>query len=61
VTRWDPDDAADPLGVPKEIMDEIYALRHEVNELHERVDFAERLLAGRGESGGGGPTTRGLP
>jgi hypothetical protein len=27
------------------------ALRHEVAELHERVDFAERLLAQRQEQG----------
>lgn len=46
VRRWDPQDP-DDLGLPKEIMDEIYALRSEVNELHERVDFAERLLSGR--------------
>lgn len=46
VSRWEPREM-DDLGVPKEIMDEIYALRNEVNELHERVDFAERLLSGK--------------
>jgi hypothetical protein len=49
VRRWDPEET-EQLGVPREIMDEIYALRGEVNELQERVDFAERLLANRSES-----------
>jgi hypothetical protein len=49
VRRWDPEEL-DALGVPKEIMDEIYALRAEVNELQERVDFTERLLASRSET-----------
>ena len=44
VSRWEAREMGD-LGVPKEIMDEIYALRNEVNELHERVDFTERLLS----------------
>ena len=38
--------AADP-----ELAAEVDALRHEVAELHERVDFAERLLAQRQEPG----------
>lgn len=43
-----------------ELLAEVEALRHEVAELHERVDFAERILSanherpelGRGESVG---------
>jgi hypothetical protein len=38
--------AADP-----ELAAEVDALRHEVSELHERMDFAERLLAQRPEPG----------
>jgi hypothetical protein len=34
-----------------ELLAEVDALRHEVAELHERVDFAERLLAQRQEPG----------
>mgnify|MGYP001217497953 CR=1 FL=1 len=41
ISRWEPE------GVPQELLDEIYALRTEVNELHERVEFNERLLAER--------------
>lgn len=33
------------LGGQAELLEEIAALRHEVSELAERVDFAERLLA----------------
>jgi len=50
VSRWDAHEQ-DQLGVPQEIMDEIYSLRHDVTELQERVDFAERLLASKSESG----------
>ncbi len=46
VTRWDPEQA-EMSRIPQELMDELYALRTEVNELHERVDFSERLLAER--------------
>jgi hypothetical protein len=34
-----------------ELLAEVDALRAEVSELHERVDFAERLLAQRQEPG----------
>lgn len=34
-----------------ELLAEVDALRSEVSELHERVDFAERLLAQRQEPG----------
>jgi len=33
------------------IMDEVEALRHEVAEVNERVDFAERLLAKQSDVG----------
>lgn len=46
LSAWDPDEArAQSLGVPQEILDELDALRADVNELNERLDFAERLLA----------------
>lgn len=45
VVRWDPDDASDLGDVPQEVIEELVNLRHEVNELAERLDFAERLLA----------------
>jgi hypothetical protein len=41
---------AQPAQDP-ELLAEVDALRHEVAELHERVDFAERLLAQRQEPG----------
>ena len=55
ISRWDPEQN-ELNGVPQELMDELYALRTEVNELHERVDFAERLLA---ERSGGSETPAG--
>ena len=46
VSLWDPEDSnAMGAGIPQELLDEIDTLRHEVAELSERVDFAERLLA----------------
>jgi hypothetical protein len=46
LTSWDPDEARNrSLGVPQELLDEIDALRGEVTDLGERLDFAERLLA----------------
>ena len=47
VTRWDPEQSELGAGIPQELLEEIYSLRTEVNELHERVDFTERLLAER--------------
>jgi hypothetical protein len=46
VSRWDPEEI--PRGdsaLPAEVFDELAALRSEVAELAERLDFAERLLA----------------
>ena len=46
VALWDPADAtALAAGVPQELLDEVEALRREVSELAERLDFTERLLA----------------
>jgi len=46
VRRWDPEEASRGGSVPAEVLDELDLLRHQVAELAERVDFAERLLAG---------------
>ena len=44
VSRWDPEvSRAETLS--SEVLDELSALRSEVAELAERLDFAERLLA----------------
>lgn len=45
VVRWDPDDSQELGEVPQEVIEELVNLRLEVNELAERLDFAERLLA----------------
>jgi TM2 domain-containing membrane protein YozV len=46
VSLWDPEEATHfPGEIPQEILDELSALRSEVSELAERVDFTERLLA----------------
>lgn len=45
VRRWDPEEALPAGPMPAEVLDELDALRHQVAELAERVDFAERLLA----------------
>jgi TM2 domain len=44
VSRWDPETASDNR-VSAEVLEELAALRSEVAELAERMDFAERLLA----------------
>jgi TM2 domain len=45
VTRWDPEEASPGGQLPHQVLDELDALRAEVAELSERLDFAERLLA----------------
>ncbi len=46
VSLWDPEDSnLMGAGIPQELLDEVDTLRHEVAELSERLDFAERLLA----------------
>ena len=44
VSRWDPEYAL-PAAPSEALLEEVEALRAEVSELAERVDFAERLLA----------------
>lgn len=46
VSEWEPEtDRMLPAGTAAAILDELDQLRAEVADLHERVDFAERLLA----------------
>ncbi len=45
VVRWDPDDTRELADLPQEVIEELVSLRQEVNELAERLDFTERLLA----------------
>jgi hypothetical protein len=46
VSRWDPEEPSrHPTELAEEVLDEVSALRSEVAELAERLDFAERLLA----------------
>jgi TM2 domain-containing membrane protein YozV len=46
VSIWDPEEPSPPESdISREVLDELAALRSEVAELAERVDFAERLLA----------------
>jgi hypothetical protein len=45
VRRWDPEEPDPAALMPAEVLDELDALRRQVAELAERVDFAERLLA----------------
>jgi TM2 domain len=44
VSRWDPEYTR-PDSISAEVLDELSALRSEVGELAERLEFAERLLA----------------
>ena len=45
VVRWDPEGGEDTHGeISAEVIEDLEALRREVAELSERVDFAERLL-----------------
>jgi hypothetical protein len=46
VSKWDPEEPSRrPTELAEEVLDELSALRSEVAELAERLDFAERLLA----------------
>ena len=46
VSKWDPEEPVrHPSELAEEVLDELSALRSEVAELAERLDFAERLLA----------------
>lgn len=45
VSQWDSHEAPpSPAGIPQELWDELDALRREVGELSDRLDFTERLL-----------------
>jgi len=45
LVRWEPeDDLSLPGDISQEVLSEVEALRREVAELSERVDFTERLL-----------------
>jgi hypothetical protein len=46
VTRWDVEAVPSERSVSSDVLDELDLLRHQVAELAERVDYAERLLAG---------------
>jgi hypothetical protein len=44
--EWDPTDADDPYReLPPAVAAELAALRSELDEMHERLDFTERLLS----------------
>ena len=46
VSVWDPTQPGSyPVGLSQEVLEELLALRSEVAELAERMDFTERLLA----------------
>jgi hypothetical protein len=46
ISRWDPEEPSRSQGeLTEEVLDELSALRSEVAELAERLDFAEWLLA----------------
>jgi TM2 domain-containing protein len=45
VSRWDPEEASRHYELAEKVLDELSALRSEVAELAERLDFAERLLS----------------
>ncbi|MEO6067721.1 MAG: TM2 domain-containing protein [Gemmatimonadota bacterium] len=45
VLSWDPTDFDEPYGeIPPAVAAELAALRTELDDLHERLDFTERLL-----------------
>lgn len=50
VLRWDPDVTLDD-DTTQAMLDELDALRHEVAELANRVDFTERLMLKEGRPG----------
>jgi TM2 domain len=55
LTRWDPEDVSPamlPGELTPEVLEEVEALRREVAELSERLDFTERLLMKGGEAEG---------
>jgi hypothetical protein len=57
VRRWDPEEAPRPAPLTAEVLEAIDALRAQVTELAERVEFAERLLASPRPQPGPGRST----
>jgi TM2 domain-containing membrane protein YozV len=56
IANWEPENEhLTTAGTAAAILDELDALRAEVAELHERMDFAERLLAAPDERSSGRP------
>ena len=56
VSLWDPNENPGlTSSIPQELLDEVDTLRHEVADLSERLDFAERLLAAPRRSSGQPP------
>lgn len=63
LVRWDPEDVSSPPlqgELTQEVLEDVEALRREVAELSERMDFTERLLMKGGEAEGqsGGESVR---
>lgn len=59
VSLWDPEHPdREPRDLSQDVLEELAALRSEVAELAERVDFAERLLARSHEEDHPKPTLR---
>jgi hypothetical protein len=50
--NWEPDGQSGSGEISQEMLDELELLRREVAELHERMDFTERLLARGGRESG---------
>lgn len=56
IANWEPEsDHLTTAGTAAAILDELDALRGEVGELRERLDFAERLLTSHGSDPTGNP------
>jgi hypothetical protein len=55
LVRWDPEDVTaiqPPVELTQEVLEDVEALRREVAELSERLDFTERLLMKGGQTEG---------
>lgn len=51
--HWEPTDFDEPYGeLPPAVAAEFAALRQELDEMHERLDFAERMLQAPSRTGG---------
>jgi hypothetical protein len=56
VRRWEPEGVEQPAVLGPEVLDELDLLRHQLADLAERVDFAERLLASPRDAPGAHPS-----